>query len=281
MLQWKNALLYFFSALILVVLVRYAQSKNAAEICTGIDVEIENLPEQNFITAKQIEYLLSNNDEQVITGHSLANVDVELLEQRLYKNPYIKKAHVYIDLNGKIKVKITQRKPIARVIGEKDSYYIDAEFHKLPLSNHYTARVPLITGSITEKYQETNPNEVLGIETQKKDDIIVPIQNTHKICSERLTQLVPLLREILKDPFYNAQITQIHVLPSGECELYTLVGDAKIIFGYPMIDVEQKLLNLKCFYQNALRSYGWYKYRSITVKYPRQIVCERSIENKP
>ncbi len=278
MLQWKNLLLYFLSFVILLILVRYAQSKNASEVCKGIEVSIESLSEQNFISSKQIEHILSNNQEDVLTGHSLANIDVELLEQRLYSNPYIKQAHVYIDMNGKIKVKIKQRNPVFRVIGEKDSYYIDDEFYKLPLVSHYTARVPLITGNITEKYQESNPNDLLGIRETKKTDLVVPIKNTFQVCSEKLTQLVPLLREIMQDPFYKAQIIQIHILPSGECELYTLLGDAKIIFGYPMTDVQQKLLNLKTFYKNALRSYGWQQYRTITVKYPKQIVCEKKVQ---
>ncbi len=278
MLQWKNLLLYFLSFVILLILVRYAQSKNASEVCKGIEVSIESLSEQNFISSKQIEHILSNNEEDVLTGHSLANIDVELLEQRLYSNPYIKQAHVYIDMNGKIKVKIKQRNPVFRVIGEKDSYYIDDEFYKLPLVSHYTARVPLITGNITEKYQESNPNDLLGIRETKKTDLVVPIKNTFQVCSEKLTQLVPLLREIMQDPFYKAQIIQIHILPSGECELYTLLGDAKIIFGYPMTDVQQKLLNLKTFYKNALRSYGWQQYRTITVKYPKQIVCEKKVQ---
>ena len=278
MLQWKNLLLYFLSFVILLILVRYAQSKNASEVCKGIEVSIESLSEQNFISSKQIEHILSNNEEDVLTGHSLANIDVELLEQRLYSNPYIKQAHVYIDMNGKIKVKIKQRNPVFRVIGEKDSYYIDDEFYNLPLVSHYTARVPLITGNITEKYQESNPNDLLGIRETKKTDLVVPIKNTFQVCSEKLTQLVPLLREIMQDPFYKAQIIQIHILPSGECELYTLLGDAKIIFGYPMTDVQQKLLNLKTFYKNALRSYGWQQYRTITVKYPKQIVCEKKVQ---
>lgn len=278
MLQWKNLLLYVLSFVILLVLVRYAQSKNASEVCNSIEVSIEALPEQNFVLPRQVEHILSNNEQEVLTGHSLANIDVEVLEQRLYTNPYVKQARVYIDLNGKVKVNITQRKPVFRVIAEKDSYYIDDEFCKLPLSAHYTARVPLITGNVIEKYQENNPNDMLGITEEKKTDIISPIKNTSRVCSEKLSQLIPLLREILKDPFYRSQITQIHVLPSGECELYTLLGDAKIIFGYPMIDVEQKLLNLKTFYKNALRSYGWHQYRTITVKYPRQIVCEKKVQ---
>lgn len=278
MLQWKNLLLYFMIFAILLLLVRYAQSKNASEVCSGIEIQIEPFSEQNFISVRQIEHLLSNNEQEVLTGHSLANIDVELLEQRLYHNPYVKHAQVYIDLNGKIKVKVKQRKPIMRVIGEKGSYYIDEEFCKLPLSDVYTARVPLITGNITEKYEEKNPAELLGIQVQNKTDLITPIKNSPTICSEKLTQLVPLIREIMKDPFYKAQIIQIHVLPSGECELYTLLGDAKIIFGYPMIDVEQKLLNLKTFYKNALRSYGWQQYRTITVKYPRQVVCEKKVQ---
>lgn len=278
MLQWKNFLLYFLSLLILLILVRYAQSKNTSEVCNGINIQIEPLPEQNFVLVSQIEHLLSNNDEEVLTGHSLSNIDVELLERRLYANPYIKQVQVYIDMNGKIQVNIKQRQPIFRVIGEKESYYIDNEFYKLPLCEHYTARVPLITGAISEKYVEDNPEVVLSANEKKKTEVIVPIKNTSRICSDKLTQLVPLLRAIMKDPFYKAQITQIHVLPSGECELYTLLGDAKIIFGYPMLDVEQKLLNLKSFYKNALRSYGWQQYRTITVKYPRQVVCEKKVQ---
>lgn len=273
-LLWKRSWLYVSSIVSLLVLMGYAQSHNTKEVCSGVEVEIlHGNPESNFITTEMIEHLLSNNENDVLIHHSLANIDVELLERRLYAHPYVKHANVYIDLNGKVKVQVNQRIPIARVIGEKESFYIDEEWCKLPLSPKYTSRVLLITGAIDEKIEERTTTPSVEPET-----LTEPLHITPKICSEKLTQLTPLIRYIMKDEFYKAQITEIQVLPNGECELYTLVGDAKIVFGHPITHLEEKMKNLKAFYKHALRSYGWEHYKTITVKYAKQIVCEKNVQ---
>src|SRR5690606_12929208 len=62
----------------------------------------------------------------------------------------VKKAQVYVTMNGELTTEISQRKPIGRIEGTT-KYYLDDEGKKMPLSHNYSARVPIITGNITGK----------------------------------------------------------------------------------------------------------------------------------
>ena len=49
------------------------------------------------------------------------------------------------DRDGTLNSLIKQRQPIARILTGNSSYYIDSQALKVPVSQNYSARVPLIT----------------------------------------------------------------------------------------------------------------------------------------
>jgi len=65
----------------------------------------------------------------------------------------VKSAQVYLTVNGELKTKIVQRKPIGRIEGDS-KFYLDDEGKRMPFSMSHSARVPIITGNITGKSLE-------------------------------------------------------------------------------------------------------------------------------
>ena len=100
---------------------------------------------------------------------------------------------------GVLAVKIKHRKPLLRVIGPDDSYYLDEYGKKFPISTKYTANVLVATGSISDEFAIKN--------------------------------LLPFVIDIEKHPFWKAQVEQIFVAQNGEVSLIPLVGDHIVELG--------------------------------------------------
>ena len=66
----------------------------------------------------------------------------------------IEKSDVFVSIDGVLKAVVKQKTPIARVFEGDESFYIDYEGGKMPLSNNFTARVPLVSGEINKKNSE-------------------------------------------------------------------------------------------------------------------------------
>jgi cell division protein FtsQ len=77
-----------------------------------------------------------------------------------------------------------------------------------------------------------------------------------------------------------ALIGQVYVQKDGQFLLVPLVGEQIIEFGKAETDkvVEEKFSKLKVFYKEAIPYEGWEKYKSISLKYDKQIVCAKRDE---
>ena len=76
------------------------------------------------------------------------------------------------------------------------------------------------------------------------------------------------------NPFWDAQIEQIHVLPGKDVELVPRVGDHIVYLG-KLDQFEDKLDRLKVFYKKALNEVGWNKYSRISLEFNNQIICTK------
>ena len=219
------------------------------EICRTIKVEIENNENNHFIdSALVMDYIHANQ----IIGNKVETIDAGKIETLLENNPHIKNAEVYKDVDGTLFIKVWQRKAMMRVINrDGESFYVDEENIKIPLSENYTARVLVCNGEIREK-------------CTKCDSIN---SNILKICAG-------IAHYVHNSSFCVSAIEQIFVTPEGVIILIPKMGEAKIVFG-DTIDIEDKFSRLFTFYKQALPKVGWEKYSSVDVSFKNQIVAKR------
>jgi cell division protein FtsQ len=193
------------------------------------------------------------NTQGPLAGRVLNKINIQKIEEALQANPFIQEAKVFADMNGIINVQIKQREPVLRILNlTNQDFYIDRNGYKIPPSASFTARVLVANGYILESFN----NKVDTLKTNLARDLFQ-------------TALF-----IEKDTLWNHQIEQLYVNQQNEIEMIPRVGDHKIILG-DADSLQNKFRNLLIFYKKALPLAGWDTYKTISIKYANQIVCEK------
>ncbi|HET8828372.1 MAG TPA: cell division protein FtsQ [Pelobium sp.] len=228
----------------------FIEVKKAEATCKNVQVVLPG--NQFFIERAEIDEILKENNGLLI-GRRINNINIQDLENSLKANPFIEYAKVYIDMNGIIHTDVKQRVPVLRVLNiAGQDFYIDKNGLKVPLSDHFTARVLVANGQITEGFA----GKVDTLRTKLAKDLFL----TAKFISE--------------DSLWDDQIVQLYVNDDKDMELVPRVGNQKIILGNAEL-LEEKFRNLLVFYKKAIPMVGWGAYSTINLKFKGQIVCTR------
>ena len=191
-----------------------------------------------FLKAEMVNKLLIEKNRDLKTFNKV-DLDLKKLETTISKQQMIQKADVFVSVDGVLKAVVKQKTPVGRVFDETGSFYIDYEGNKMPLSDNYTARVPLLSGEITVVKKE---------------------------------KLSEVLRMITEDEFLKKNIIGVQVLPNGSLVMSNRNYDYKIDFGRT-INIDKKFKNYKAFFQKAVSDSTLAKYKRINLKFTKQVVC--------
>ncbi|RLD21902.1 MAG: hypothetical protein DRI69_02790 [Bacteroidetes bacterium] len=220
---------------------------------TDVDVRIEEFDGGAFFLTEQD---VRNEVMDIIVepgNHLIRDIETDDIESALYTNPFIRDVNVYVTSDGILNVTVSQREPILRVFDAKGkTYYIDREGLSIPVSEYFTARVPIATGHINVTTQEETAE---GEETDWS----------------RFHRLVLAIDD---DPFFKSLTEQLDVSKNGQITIIPAVGDLKIIFGHAE-NIDVKLENLKATYKQLFEHGGWDTYETIDLSYSGQVVCKK------
>lgn len=229
-----------------------------------LNISIYNNDENLFLTEKDVKDFLTSRDENLLSNN-YKNISIPQIEKVLNAHPAIENAEVSADINGEVKVDVTQRTPVCRIINvDGESYYIDSQSKLMPLNDNYSARVIIASGNITEPYSRRYHFTVDQI---KNNEIFREISV--------LDDVLDVVKHINADSILSSLIHQVYVNNEKELELFPAVGDHKIIFGSTE-SLEEKFNKLKLFYTQGLnKSDSWNKYSTINLKYKNLVVCTK------
>lgn len=237
-------------ALLLLAVLIAAVEKKESRVVNQVIIEVEALEGNRFlIDSADVVRTIERTFGYRLENLPLARVEIERLERVLEEDPFVKEAEVFLDAEVNVHIELDQREPILRIIdGNGLNYYLDKEGERLPLSTHYTPRILVASGNIPPHVPDFLDKE-----------------------QYLLKDLYHLAERILADPFLKLMTEQLYVNNSREFILIPKVGRQKILLGRAE-NLDEKLENLKLFYERALPASGWRKYKSIDLRYKGQIV---------
>jgi cell division protein FtsQ len=248
--RWLKGLALTVGFMVLGGSVLWAEKKQANRVCQGIDIHITNTKGHQFIQDSIILAHLNKQHQESIVGVSLHQIASKKIENTIKSNNFVRVCNVYKNWNGRLKIVIFPKRPIARIIcTDKSGRYIDEQGEVLPLATNYTARVLLISGK-----------SLCDISQYLKD-------------SEHGLALLQLLNLIDQDPFWHAQINHISCDEKGKIMFTTQLGKQTVVFGR-LENFNKKLEKLKLFYKVILPHKGWNTYKRVNLEFDNQIVCE-------
>ena len=234
-----------------VVLLIAAITKKNNEHCVKIEIDIAGVQNNFFIDKKDVLGILQKTNGGSLEMKPLNSIDLALMETELQKTQWIKNAELFFDNNNVLEVKITEREPIARIFTSSGlSFYLDSSLVRLPLSDKFSARLPVFTNF--------------------PSDIIVLSKADSNLASDIRT----ISEFIRTDPFWMAQIDQVDISPGGTFDLIPKLGNQVIHFGKAE-NYHEKFNNLVCFYRQVLSKKGWSQYSSVDVQFTGQVVGVR------
>lgn len=235
---WQNTRLALMLGLV-VFLYSFATHRNDSRKLKNSEVVFEG-NDNLFVTNKTVNKLLIENNRELKT---IAKVEVDLnkLEKSINKQEMIEQSEVFVSVDGILRAKVRQKRPIARVFDENGSFYIDYQGNVMPLSDLNTARVLLVSGGINKK--------------------------NSKALSE-------LFRTIYNDDFLKKNIIGAQIMPNGALILKNRNFDYDIDFGRP-VKIKQKFANYKAFFQKAVTDSTLYRYKKINLTFTQQVVCTK------
>jgi len=215
----------------------FAENRNNARKLSHVEVQFiqfENL----YVTEETVNKLLILN-KITVTSVDKETLDLNRVEKVLNNHPMIENAEVFLTIDGVLKTKISQRRPIGRILGNK-AYYVDRLGTKMPLSSYYTARVPILIG-VTEK---------------------------------DINEVYPLLKYINEDKFLTEHITSITRLNKGGYQLEVRQMNFSLFFG-KIERVGDKFNNFKAFYKKAMKDDLLNTYKMVDLQFGNQVVCTK------
>jgi len=192
-----------------------------------------------YITEANVSKLLIQN-QLPVTDQPKEVIVLNSLEEALNSHPIIKKAEVFMAVNGEISAVVEQKRPIARV-HKIASYYIDDQGSYMPLSPNYTARVPLVTGAVKK---------------------------------ENLANVFTLAKLVDSDEFLKKHVVEIH--QNKDKTISFKIRKSNFIVNLGSLEkLQKKINNFKVFYQKALKDNILHTYKDVNLKFDKQVICTK------
>lgn len=232
------------------LLVAAIKSKDANR-CKGIEINIHGVSNNFFVDKKDILNAITLSEKTNPVGKPIGSFNLKKMELQLEKDIWIKSAELFFDNNEMLQVTVHEREPIARVFTSAGTtFYIDNELAMLPLSEKFSARLPVFTNFPSDRKVLT------------------------KADSSLLTDVKTISLAIQKDSFSMAMIEQVDITAERVFEMIPKIGNQLIVFGDAK-DAEVKLQKLKIFYKEIMVKAGWNNYAVINLAYKNQVVAKR------
>jgi len=230
-----------------------AARKQDAKHIKDFSINIRN-EQYGFVDKADVKLKLLNDKDIDVKKISLGRLDIGKMEKIVATNPWVADAQVFVDNEKVVHVNLTQRVPVARIFDQAgNSYYLDNAHEAMPLCDRYIHYTTVVTN--------------------------VPVLKNDSLGNSLKAQIVKVVRQVERDSFWNAQVSQIILNDDKAFELVPVLGNHKILIG-DTANLDEKFENLYAFYKKVMTRIGWDKYEVLDARYKGQVVASPALQWK-
>lgn len=172
------------------------------------------------------------------------SLDLNAVTQRIENLTYVRSAISYIEPNGNLRLKITERQPIALLINGSSRKYVDADGVRLPILDNKTQDVPLLYGYSAE--------------------------SSDTIKTESFIQVRDFLVAAKTNEFGWTTISEVVFDETDGVVALSHENGVKLLFGRN--NFKHKLENWEAFYAEVIRTKGIQSMQQVDLRFSNQVV---------
>jgi cell division protein FtsQ len=210
-----------------------------------------SLSRQSVIGSVEVSGVDRSTEKQVLqaaripTGVPLDSAGILSAILRVERLPYVKRASVQTRVNGGVRIVVTERIPVARLLSDTGRAYVDADGVILPVLAGRNEQVPDVTG------------------------FRISVGDTLKTRLGRAA--LAFLTELPNHPLASVTLTDIHADPKVGIVARTTESGADVRMGWDAFDV--RLAQWDAFYGQIVPVKGIRHFRTIDLRYRDQLIA--------
>lgn len=117
----------------------------------------DSLPDESLMSRKLVEQWIAQSGVASI-GSSIDDVDLVGIEKAIRSNGFVDKASAHITYDGVLHIKVSQRKPVLRLVSSGYDCYVTQDGFVFPSPGRSAVYVPVVSGS----YAPPVPRDYVG-----------------------------------------------------------------------------------------------------------------------
>lgn len=238
----------------LCVLLMKSRAHRQLITCEGLKVEYADA--HRFVTEDDVKAWLEREYGSYI-GQRLDSVGLDRIEHILNEQSAIAKSEAFTTEDGLLHVRLTQREPVLRFQKGTEGFYVDDRGYIFPLQEQFSAPVPVVDGAIPV---QCAPGYKGPAQTEKE--------------RRWIEDMIAMMDWLRKSKTWKEAFVKISVAEGGNLVLTPREGGERFLFGLPE-EVADKFDRIGKYYEyiRPAREEGYYK--TVNVKYDRQIICRQ------
>jgi len=234
----KLCFLFIFFALLFYYQTLFKTSNHIHNL--NRDIVVQYMTKTNYSS-------VSKDDIIQIATQFLNNIDsleidinTSMLEDLILDNKYIKKAEVYLDVEGTVNIFIYFREPFVRLLRNNETYYYSSDWEILPILSNVDKNLLVVSGDLN------------------KQEFVYLSELVNKIYKDNI------LNQFIGGIHYNNQVG--YILSPKVCDIGINIGKTPKFNKY-------KINMLQRFYNYILNELGCNYCRAINLQYDNQVIC--------
>ena len=244
-MKYRKKITTFVIILLLLVLVILANIWHRRSVVHDVRADIDYGQGHTLVTPQQVAAIILHALPD-LTSTTLRDVDLNAVAKAASASPYLKECQASTSISGDIVLYARQREAIMRVYTAKETYYIDDQFHRMPLSKIGSPDIIVCNGNLKKS----------GL---KEAWTLAYYLHTHE-------DIAPLFDQIYRDD-------------EGDLYLTPKLGNHIVQVG-DTLNLDDKFHNLIALYSRGLPQAGWETYSQVSLKYKGQVVCTKRSTNE-
>lgn len=226
-----------------------ALDKRAEVRCQNLKIRFKNDENLGFIGSREVLHEV-NMADPFWKGQKLSQVKFSIIENGVRQNEYIKKSELFIDNQENINVLLVPKKPIARVHGADEDYYLSEDWDRMSLSNKFSSRIVYVSGRVQRLVQP---------ESKLDSFICHSVRRVLNYCDE--------------NPVWKDAVEQIYVNENGKLDIVLSFCEPIVKLGYVDESFEGRMNKVNNFFKAVVRCHSLSKYEELDFQYNQQVVA--------
>ena len=218
-----------------------AMMRPSSAPCASIRYMIEDQSERSYVTGQELDQLLRTESVHPV-GQAVDRGLLHRIEKTVAHHPMVRTAECYVTPRHEVRVRITQRVPLLRVVKPGDAYFIDTDRRVMQARASVRDSVLMVTGS-------------LGVQ----------------MASGQMADYAEWLKD---NKYWRVRIHHVAVQSPQMVCLYLKEGQPRVMLG-TMHGYEQKLRKLQTFFEQSPQEIREKTYSELDVRFKGQVIGRR------